>query len=76
MLVVRRVPVRPDRDVRDVARVLAGGEGDRGDQALLEAIERPAERVGLHVEPGLADTILGDAAGQVSLIAATLHRLA
>jgi WD40 repeat protein/class 3 adenylate cyclase len=49
--------------------------GPLGVEELRQAIERPAERVGLRLEPGLADLIMGDVADEPGALPLMSHAL-
>jgi WD40 repeat protein/class 3 adenylate cyclase len=49
--------------------------GPLSEGELRQAIERPAERVGLRLEPGLADTIVDDVAGEPGALPLMSHAL-
>jgi WD40 repeat protein/class 3 adenylate cyclase len=49
--------------------------GPLGEEELRQAIERPAELVGLRLEPGLAETIIGDVADEPGALPLMSHAL-
>ncbi|MGD2146783.1 MAG: adenylate/guanylate cyclase domain-containing protein [Anaerolineae bacterium] len=49
--------------------------GPLDEGGLRQAIERPAERVGLRLEPGLTDTIVADVAGEPGALPLLSHAL-
>lgn len=62
----------------DLAPLVAEGVhlvGPMAPTALREAIERPARRAGLHLESGLVELILRDAAGQAGALPHLSHAL-
>lgn len=62
----------------DLAPLVAEGVhlvGPMGSDALREAIEQPAKRAGLRLEPGLVELLLRDAAGEAGALPHLSHAL-